>query len=255
MDCAYKVYCLSYRNDARKAAMTRRFEALNVDYSIYQGVGPEDKRIHPDSYVRCWSVMYGHLDMIRTFRDDPTVEYGVFCEDDICIRKDLKEAMPRIIQDFERLSLDVLLLGYLVPFRIQGDRDPSFPLKDSNFEDQTFEYHDYPDDVWGTQMYMLSKTSAETLLEKYGEESNYAINSLSDTSLVCFSADWTLTKDGNRALVTPCLAVETLDENFVVHGAQESFHKACHEAHYDPDLFEMLPPDNEQTMPLASCKP
>lgn len=217
--------------------MTRRFEALNVDYSIYQGVGPEDERIHPDSYIRCWSVMYGHLDMIRTFRDDPTVEYGVFCEDDVCIRKDFKEAMPRIMQDFERLSLDVLLLGYLVPFRIQGDCNPSFPLKESNFEERTFEYHDYPDNVWGTQMYMLSKTSAERLLEKYGEESNYAIKSLSDTSLVNFSADWTLTKDGNRALVAPCFAVETLDENFVVHGDQELYHKACHEAHYEPELF------------------
>jgi hypothetical protein len=55
-----------------------------------------------------------------------------------------------------------------------------------------------------------------------------------------FSADWTITKDGNRALITPCLAVENGKVEVAHFGGsyeQYFFHKKCHEVQYDPDIF------------------
>jgi hypothetical protein len=83
---------------------------------------------------------------------------------------------------------------------------------------------------------MLSKENAKKLLEKYDESSNYAMKTLSDSSLCPFSADWTITKDGNRALIVPYLAVETYDKKYTDYG-QDIFHKTCNEVQYDPNLF------------------
>jgi GR25 family glycosyltransferase involved in LPS biosynthesis len=232
----YKVYCLSFKNDERKISMKSRFEKLNIDYIFYDGVDFNDKRIHPDSYKQCWSCMYGHLDMIQMFYNDNNINYGIFCEDDIYIHKDFKEFIPQIIKDFQYLKLDVLLLGYLIPFIIKYNYI-NFEVKDNNFNSNNFKYHNFPNELWGTQMYMLSKEYAKKILENYNELSNYSIRTLTDNSLTPFSADWTITKDGNRALIMPCLAVE--DNKKIYHNDpnQERFHKICHEIQYDPNVF------------------
>jgi len=233
----FKIYCLSFNNQERKISMKQKFKDLDVNYTFYDGVDFTDPRITTDLYKKCWSCMYGHLDMIKMFYDDPNVEYGIFCEDDIYIHKDFNTFMPDVIKDFKNMNLDVLLLGYLVTFKI----DPcyhGFSVKKSN--DKNLTYHDFTNDVWGTQMYMLSKINAKRLLDKYGEESDYAPKSLHDPSMTPFSADWTITKDGNRALITPCLAVENGKVEVAHFGGsyeQYFFHKKCHEVQYDPDIF------------------
>jgi GR25 family glycosyltransferase involved in LPS biosynthesis len=214
--------------------MKTRLETLNLNYTFYDGVDSNDKRMHPDKRYQCWSCMYGHLDMIQMFYNDPNIDYGIFCEDDIYIRKDFKQLIPQIINDFKCLHLDVLLLGYLVTFKIQEYYN-GFQLKDNNFKSDNFKYHNFPDDLWGTQMYMLSKENAKKILEKYSESSNYSIKSTLDSSLTPFSADWTITKDGNRALIMPCLAVETYDKEYQHYG-QNKFHKLSNETQYDKNI-------------------
>lgn len=235
----YKIYCLSYNNPERKQSMKTRFEKLKANYIFYDGVNFTDPRIHKESYKQCWSCMYGHLDMIKLFYNDPNTNFGVFCEDDIFIHKDFCELMPKIIKDFKYLDLHVLLLGYLIGFRIEKHYQ-NFSLKNNNLNSDNYNYLNFPNDIWGTQMYMLSKENAGKILEKYDSPSNYAIRTLVDKSMTPFSADWTITKDGNRALIYPCIAVENGDIN-ISHYAdcydQYNFHKICHEINYDPNIF------------------
>jgi len=234
MSKLFKIYCLSYNNPERKQTMQNKFQQLDVNYEFYDGVNFSDLRIHPMSYKQCWSCMYGHLDMIQMFYDDITIDYGVFCEDDIYIHKNFKQLMPQVIDNFENLNLDVLLLGYLLPFK--AEHYNNFHLKNDKIPNSEFQYFNFPNDVWGAQMYMLSKENAKKILDKYSEPTGYAIKTLTDNSLPPFSADWTITKDGNRALISPCLAVEN-GKTESPDNSQRNYHKCCHEAHYNPDLF------------------
>lgn len=233
----YKIYCLSYNNVERKRSMMSRFQKLDLNHMFYDGVGENDIRIHPLSYKRAWSCMYGHLDMIKLFVEDPDIEYGIFCEDDIYIHKNLKSLIPEIIADFKYLKLDVLLLGYLVQFKIEEYYN-GFHLKDCDFKSNTgLKYHNFTDDIWGTQMYMLSKKQARNLLYKYDANSIYAIKTLNDANLTPFSADHIITKEGNRALISRCLAVENGDMSGYSDYGQKIFHKNCYDVHYDSERF------------------
>ena len=238
----YEFYCLSFNNKERKESMKSRFDKLDINCKFYQGVTFDDKRISDrnidNNVKRVWSYTYGHLDMIYYFYHNTDKEYGVFCEDDLLINKDLKSFMPKIIHDFKELNLDVLLLGYLIQFKI-NENIPGFELKSNpnniiNSMDANYKYHNFHDQVWGAQMYMLSKKQAGIILDKYYME--YADKSIKDTTMVPFSSDWTLTKDGNRAVIFPMVATEdnlTVYEN---HG-QHTFHKTCFSVNCDKDTF------------------
>jgi len=140
--------------------------------------------------------------------------------------------LPNIIEDFKLMNLDVLLLGYLVSFEIKSHY--------SNFELKSYDptlnyvYHNYPDDLWGGQMFMFSRKHAKYLLEKYTIE--YANKSLVDNTLPPFSGDFTLTKQGNRALIYPMIAVETADKIYSDYD-QNIFHKNCNKQNYDPNIY------------------
>ena len=45
--------------------------------------------------------------MIYNFYYKTNKKYGIFCEDDIHIHKDLIEIMPKILLDFNILNLDI----------------------------------------------------------------------------------------------------------------------------------------------------
>ncbi len=191
-------YCLSFNNIERKTHMKNRFTQLNLDVHFYDGVNNDDERIsiplkNNDVGIEGgWSCMYGHLDMINKFLNDTDKEYGVFCEDDVYIHKELANDIPKIIHDFKTMNLDVLLLGYLITYH---------PSTEKNIKN----YYSYNDHLWGSQMYMISRSHAKNLIHKY--YGDYAVQSLTEP-MTPFSADWTITKDGNRAIVYPMYAVE-----------------------------------------------
>jgi hypothetical protein len=81
---------------------------------------------------------------------------------------------------------------------------------------------------------MLTKKYAKYILDKYSIE--YAIKSLTDNTLQPFSADWTITKEDNRALIFPMLAVETADKKSGHYG-QDIFHENCKNCNYDSEIY------------------
>jgi GR25 family glycosyltransferase involved in LPS biosynthesis len=194
--------------------------------------------------------MYGHLDMIRDFlATDAAV--GIFCEDDILLDVGFKDKLEHIIGDFTADTLDnnttycdTMLLGYLVNAPVTESTHrlnaQSIYVDIDTGDSCTFKYFEYGMDVWGTQMYMLSRAQAWRLLDKYGSPTGYAPSSVSyaDEFLanpgafeLPFSADWTITKDSNKKyIVYPMLAIEDGLTRYD-HDGQTEFHRLAHSAH------------------------
>jgi len=231
-------YCLSFQNPERKSAMENRFENLGVDIFMYPGVTFDDERIEGrnlDHHTkRAWSFTYGHFDLIREFYFNSEKDYGIFCEDDIFIRKDFIDHLPKIIDNFEAMNLDLLLLGYLTQYTIDENHSGFYLKGPKSTLDHPFSYYNLPDFIWGAQMYMLSRKQAMELIVKYSPP--YADLSLTNNSMTPFNSDWTFTKEGNRALLYPMIALEDGKTKYL-DGGQHNYHQECHYNNYAPELF------------------
>jgi hypothetical protein len=215
--------------------MGERFERLGIPLYIYSGVPITDPRIRdydiPESDKRLWSVTYGHLDMIQQFYNTDK-KYGFFCEDDVMIHRDLPTLLPSVMAEFDAMNLDILLLGHMTTYKIERWMQ-DYSVK-HHFEDRPYSYHNYPSQHWGAHLYMISRNYAKWLLEKY--ESGYAYQSYVDKSLPAFSPDWTITKNCNRALMYPMLAVEDGNGEYPP-GGQRNFHMDSHRINCIPGIF------------------
>lgn len=170
--------------------------------------------------LRTVAVMLDHLELIRRFVHETSASHVIICEDDIYLRRTLKQDLPSIVQQFDTRVLDVLLLGYLWPWREVDDVSAS-----------GYRFYDYDDELWGSQMYLLSRRHATYLIETYT-----LAWALAHASAQPFSPDWILTKVGSRARLSPMVAVEEGEVN-TAHGGQIEFHRRCAEAQYNPALF------------------
>ena len=200
-----RVFGLSYSDDDRKARVTARFDLVGHPIHWVPGVPWTDQRLPEPSAAA--SIMLGHLDMIRTFLDGPA-QYGIFCEDDILIRRDFNETLDLAISVYAQKRLDVLLLGYLTLKRFAE-----------------FTFHPVTHDTWGSQMYLLSREAAFNIHAAFIDPSKVPV----------FSADWTITKFGRAEFMYPMLAVEEGDSK-AGHLEHLDYHAACHLANYDPRL-------------------
>ena len=219
-------YVINFKDDARKGRMVSRFDQMGIDLHFVNPVLENDTRLqNTPLYKRTSSIMLQHLDSIRHFYENTSAKYCIVCEDDIHVSKHLHEHLPKIIQDFESLNLDLLMLGYLYPYGLHGNWQ--FPLLKTT---DLYTYHEYPEDTWGSQMYLISRKHAETLLNKYTIE--FAVEQLEK---VHYNPDWTITKCGKRALISPMLAVEEGDDKSN-HQGQTEFHRLCHLGNYNPDV-------------------
>jgi len=232
--CAF--YCLSFKNETRRSKMIKRFQHFDLSLNCYDGVSFDDERMQklpPDfPYKKTFSYTYGHFDLVYKFYYETDKEYGVFCEDDVLLHKDFSNKLSKVIDEFKIMNLDLLLLGYLPHFKIE-EYHGGFHLK-HYFENNNYKYHNYPNELWGAQMYMLSRAHAKTLIDKYCGD--YPDRALVDSSLVPFSSDWTITKDGNRALIYPMIAMEDGDTNYDDY-SQQQFHQSVFLCNYIEDEF------------------
>jgi GR25 family glycosyltransferase involved in LPS biosynthesis len=231
-------YCLNYNNSERRESMLQRFKTLDISCNFYDGVGGEDKRLEGIPLNGCaFSCMYGHLDMIYQFYHNTTKPFGIFCEDDILIHKDFKQSLSKIIEEFPVLKWDVLLLGYLITHNIRDSYYYGFdliPNQSSSKEEFPYNYYSYPNEIWGAQMYMLTRDNAKNLLDEY--HVGYLEKTLRDNTLTCFSSDYTITKNGNRMLLYPLLVIED-GKKIYDHGGQQWFHYHSYLNNYREDEF------------------
>lgn len=219
-------YVINFKDDARKERMVSRFDQLGIELHFVNPVYENDPRMeNTPLYKRTSAIMLQHLDSIRDFYENTSEKHCIVCEDDIHISKHLHEHLPQIIQDFDTLELDLLLLGYLYRYGVQGNSHFSLLKQNENYT-----YHWYPDEIWGSQMYLISRKHAETLLNKYTIE--FAVEQLEK---VHYNPDWTITKFGKRALISPMLAVEEGDNKSNNEG-QNEFHRTCHLNNYNPNV-------------------
>lgn len=227
------VYIVNYKNEERKNRMIERFKQFGITPIFIQSVEPSDSRLKvaPENCKRIWAIMLQHLDCIRHYYENFTSGYCVVCEDDIHLSKTLSTDLLEIIPQFEYLHLDVVMLGYLLPFKINMSTHlhrQHFPIVGNT---KQFTFHNYPNDIWGTQMYLISRKYAQYVLETFTVD--YALQKIPPTN---FSSDWIITKNGNRALICPMIAVEegiNISDDF----GQNQYHLICHDINYHSDKY------------------
>ena len=231
-----KIYIISYKNEERLNRMRKRFEQVGMgeDVIITKEVHLNDDRLmglstrekYKKIDLRTWAIMLQHMDAIREFYEGKD-DYCIICEDDIHISKDFSKELGVIVKEFDEMKLDVLILGYLFPYKIS--HNPHFPKILTN--ELGYTYHSYPDDRWGTKMNMVSRSYAKFLLDRFTVEYAYEI-----IDTYPYSCDWIITKNGKKALISPMLAVEE-EVNLSGNHGQNDFHKRCFEANYDSNKY------------------
>jgi GR25 family glycosyltransferase involved in LPS biosynthesis len=223
-------YCVNFKDEDRRNKMTTRFQQLCLPLNFVDHVSNDDVRLEgvPERvHKRAWSIMLQHMDSIRHFVEDTQNDFCIVMEDDILVSKDIVNDLQGVIETYNKLQLDVLLLGYLIPFKIH-DYNPHFPLKERN---DKYSYYDFPSDLWGSQMYMISRNHAINLLERYTIE--HAIETIESEP---FSPDWTLTKYGKKAIIYPMIAVEEGGTKADLY-SESQFHLNCYLTNYVEGLY------------------
>lgn len=221
-------YVINFNDEARRERMVSRFSKIGLNEPHFvDPVFTTDPRLNNDEiqHKRTCSIMLQHLDSLKHFLDNTDKEFCIVCEDDIHISKNLRNDLPEIIEQFKTLDLDVLLLGYLFMYPVDTETNAHFALKSRS---KKYKYANFPDDLWGSQMYMMSRKHAKNILDKFGPD--YIL-----TGELPYNPDWILTKTGNRALMVPMIAVEEGDTK-TDHGGQNEFHRRCFECNYDANV-------------------
>ena len=211
-------YVVNYKDNSRRQRMLHRLRTVGLYPRFSSGISTQDipAKYHDCGLdLRSTVVMLDHLDNINHFLKNTSYQQAIFFEDDVMIRKDFTDKLPDILKVFDKLRLDVCLLSSLIQCH------PSTLGNKLLYRDGSNEYYSYTDDVWGAHMYMLSRTYAERLINKYTLD--WAINNRTKP----FTSDWLITKDTkSRALLYPPLGIE---EGKVATDdiAQINFHKKC----------------------------
>lgn len=227
--CAF--YCVAYNSPERAKTMRGRFQKMGLELHIHGGVQMDDPRLQFTDQMekrRLASVFYGHLDNIQAFYDTGK-PYGLFCEDDVQIRRDLATELPTIMGEFNAMSLDILLLGYMTTNPIEWWHH-GYTLVYDGGSDVPYRYHRYPENQWGVHLFMISREYARRLLDQY--DATYASRVETDPELPTYNPDWTLSKwTQKRALRYPMMAVEDGRGKYE-HWGQGEFHRNSHLANY-----------------------
>jgi len=215
------IYCISYNNIIRKNNMIEKFNKIDLKLKFINDISFDDPKMKIHDHVKCSHIILQHLNCINDYLNNSTNEYCIVCEDDVYISKNLKNDLPNIVKNFEENELDILLLGYLYPYSYNNSRI----IKDFGYL-----FCEYDNNVWGTQMYLITRKYAKFLIDNYFNE-----DKIKDLKTP-FAADWVITKNGNRARLYPMVAVED-GINDCGHHGQNEFHRICCQINYKQDIF------------------
>jgi len=240
------IYVLNYKNQERQMIMDNQFKICGLDPIFHPGCSFDDSRIQSlanqypnitDHTKKCWSCMFGHLDMMRDYLDNSTTDsdYMICCEDDIILDADFKNKLGDLMVSVREKKIDLLLLGYLITYPLSFESnigDFRYRGKHAYVDLETgekidYRFYEYGFEIWGTQMYMVSRAYAEKMVSKYGDGSWLMEN----YGKAQFSADWILTKESpTRQLMYPMLAIED-GKSVYDHEGQAEYHRLSHSVH------------------------
>jgi hypothetical protein len=218
------IYIINYNNEDKLKQLKARFDTFGLNrIKVPSPVHTTDPRLINITPIepRTWAIMLQHLDALRDFVfNNPTEEYCIVCEDDILLSTYFTIDFQEVKTKFKLYKLDILLLAYLIPFKLEN-QDPykDYPILERR------RFYSYPDDLWGSQMYAITRSQAIELLQKYTID--WALQNPEKP----YSPDWIITKKGRRALVYPPLALENGTTN-TNNEAHQQFHLNCFNAIY-----------------------
>ena len=234
------IYCLTFRNPVKRQRIITRFQdvglSVGLSVSMVEGIPYDDPLIEVDPATRekaiqlnrwsemAWSCIHGHLLIIDKFlaSGEPL---AIVMEDDVMVSTNFVQEVQQVVENFQELNLDMLLLGYLSPNDFAQDTE-NVVLEAGNFK-----YLAYQWNVYGTQMYMISRPYAQYVQKTFGFASGFGRRCLTEPELISFNADWIITKNGRRAMVYPMLAIEELGGGKSYNDPfQEWWHDHCHKS-------------------------
>lgn len=181
------IYYLSFEHSERDMRMRARFQQLQINAVRCDGVEGD--------------FTIAHFRMIQRFLQESTKKFCIFMEDDVFISKDLSKRINELTEKMVALDLDILSIGYLITCSPRNCH--WLPQIDTMGQ---YTIHNYHDELWGTQGYILTRAYAMYLVEKY--TLNYVELGKQYPNLTCWSPDFLITKKGKRALLSPMLCVE-----------------------------------------------
>lgn len=218
------LYIINCNNNGRKERMENRMKTLNLNFEIVKGIEKDDLFLPQKVSTLPTAIMLSHLKAIRKFVQSGE-EIGIIGEDDIHLKKTFPDDILAVTEKFKKMQLDVLLLGYLINFDIR----PYYNFQLIEKMDP-YSYHEYPDDLWGAQLYMISRKYGQYLLDKYNLE--YLLSNTDKN----FSSDWIITKDGKRAAIYPMLAIEEGNTASDIPMYMD-YHSSCRNFNLTPDFL------------------
>ncbi len=214
----YDIYISSFNNKEREEKLIQGLNETLLSAHIYSNTIDDERvdiimnQINDPGLKRIFSVVFNLIKTIEDFYYNSKKEYGIFLENDVQFKKTIYLELPKVLNDMKRLNLDVLLIGCLL--NCSPEQYDGCKLIENG-------YYQYPDNLWGAQGFILTKNHAKYFIEKYTVD--YVLNHYKDENI---SPDWVFTKQGNRALIYPCLVIEegSVDTTHEIH---VNFHRAC----------------------------
>lgn len=212
-----QVGCLCYMNEERKQRMKKRFDTLSISYLFfdkedYKYTSPQMELYNnakDDHTRRILSCILNHLSIISYYYHLPSSNpYIIVCEDDVMIHQNWNKNISYVIDQMNQFNLDIVLLGCLLP------RKHLLPG-----------FYEYDSQLWGTQMYIISREYAKQLLDRFCNPNQINIEGIT------FAADWIITKlASKKAYIYPLLAIEegSSGDNNDIH---QRFHYFCNQIH------------------------
>jgi hypothetical protein len=208
---SYHIYCLNY-GDKRTATITASFDAVGLSdkVTLCPGVSAEIvkaannylEEVLPYYYL-VTSVTLGHISMMKMFLETSKKEYGIFCENDIRMHKDIKNKLPYYLGKMKELNLEILRLGYFMLSENVSDLEEVLP---------TIHKEGIIHSIYGAQMYVLNRSKCKEYIKKYTID--FFLKYFRDPSRHYYYPDNTIVKDGNTGLVYPMLTVEYIPDNW-----------------------------------------
>lgn len=249
--------------------MRRQWKELGIeDYVwMYEGLDLSDERVtnvltylphRGDAVRKTYTITWGHIDMMERFVYRTDKEYAIFCENDICVSKNLEKDVEWALARMKKHGLDIILLGFLNAvhphhYPTQYGRHPATDLdvnKPETGEVDGRRLYYYPPEHWGVQMYLITRSYAKHVIDTFTLE--YARNTWHQVpGFRSFSPDHTISKLASgekRAFMFPMAAIEDGTTDYE-HSGQHHFHKASFSMYYDPSVY--FPPGMGDDEPVV----